>query len=119
MSKPNPVREKTYAFAIKIVFLCRKMQETKEYVISKQLLKSGTSIGANVREATQGQSKPDFISKLSISLKEAHETDYWLSIVKDTMPAFANEALELQNDLHQIISLLTSIIKTTKSHLHQ
>lgn len=117
MPKANPIREKSYAFSIKIVHLCTKMQEAKEYVISKQLLKSGTSIGANVREATQGQSKPDFVSKLSISLKEAHETDYWLSIIKDTMPVFADEAITLLHELNEIISLLTAIIKTTKASL--
>ena len=115
MPKPNVIRDKTYSFSVKIVFFCRKMIEVKEFVLSKQLLKSGTSIGANVREAIQAQSRPDFISKLSIALKEAHETEYWLSLIQDTTPAFAKEALQLQEEVKQIISLLTAIIKTTKS----
>ena len=78
------LREKSYLFAIRIVKLSQYLQgERKEYVLSKQLLRSGTAIGALIREAEFGQSKPDFINKLSIALKEANETEYWLLLLKD------------------------------------
>jgi len=80
----NVLREKTYAFALKIVELSKELiEQKKEYILSKQILRSGTSIGAIIRESEYAQSKADFISKLSIALKEANETDYWLSLLKD------------------------------------
>src|SRR2546421_10563582 len=79
------LRDKSYAFAIRIVKLSQYLQDKKkEFVLSKQVLRSGTAIGALVREAEFGQSNADFISKMSISLKEANETDYWLALLKDT-----------------------------------
>lgn len=81
----NILKSKSYDFAIGIVKLCQYLTNyKKEYVISKQLLRSGASVGALIREAEFGQSKRDFISKMSIALKEANETDYWISILKDT-----------------------------------
>ena len=80
--KENPIKSKSYIFSIKIVELYRDLvKEHKDYVLSKQILKSGTSIGANVHEAIGGQSKPDFISKMQIAYKEALETEYWLNIM--------------------------------------
>lgn len=80
----NPLASKTYAFAWRIIKLYRHLiSEHREYVLSKQILRCGTSVGANVAEANQAQSKADFISKLSIALKEAVETDYWLRLLRD------------------------------------
>ncbi len=117
MKKNNPIRDKSLAFAIKVVKLCKWLQEEKEFVLSKQLLRSGTAIGALVREAEQAESLKDFIHKLSISLKEANETEYWIILLhetnyikKETFDTFSSENLEL-------IKLLTSIIKTSRQKL--
>lgn len=78
----NPVRSKSFRFAVRIVNLCKFLHdEHKEFILSKQLLRSGTSIGANIAEAQQAQSKADFISKMNIALKETYETDYWLRLL--------------------------------------
>lgn len=84
MEKKNIIKEKSFAFAIDIVNLYKVLTDRKEFVLSKQLLRSGTSIGANVRESEHAQSKADFIHKLSISLKEANETEYWLDLLYET-----------------------------------
>ena len=93
-------------------FLC---SEKKEFVLSKQLIRSGTAVGALVREAEFGQSKPDFRSKLSIALKEANETEYWLSLLKDT--GYLNEKMfrSISDDCLELIKLLVATVKTTKS----
>ncbi len=88
----------------------------KEYILSKQLLRSGTSVGANVREGQQAQSRKDFISKLSIALKEAHETDYWLDILHDSDMLDKIAWSGAKNNLTELTRILTSIVKTTKSH---
>ena len=81
----NTIQEKSFRFAVRIVNLCRYLQsEQKEYILTKQLLRCGTSIGANVAESQQAQSRPDFISKLNIALKEAYETNYWLRLLHET-----------------------------------
>ena len=81
----NIIQDKSFRFAVRIVNLCRYLQtEQKEYILTKQLLRSGTSIGANVAESQQAQSRPDFISKLNIALKEAYETNYWLRLLCET-----------------------------------
>jgi four helix bundle protein len=114
-TRPNPLVDKSYLFARTIVRCCRQIQKQhKEYVLSKQLISSGTSIGANIEEATQAQSRPDFVSKLSIALKEAHESRYWIRLMKDEGLCeylVANEMLEL---LQHIIRLLVSSIKTAR-----
>ena len=84
MEKRNIIKEKTFLFAIEIVGLYKVLAERKEFILSKQVLRSGTSIGANVRESEHTQSKTDFIHKLSISLKEANETEYWLNLLHET-----------------------------------
>ena len=85
MKKDNVIKTKSYLFAVRIVNLYKFLtEEKKEFVMSKQLLRSGTSIGANVREAEQAESKADFIHKLSIALKEANETEYWLDLLQET-----------------------------------
>jgi len=81
----NSIQEKSFRFAVRIVKLCRYLQtEKKEYILTKQLLRSGTSIGANVSESQQAQSRPDFVNKLNIALKEASETEYWLRLLYET-----------------------------------
>jgi four helix bundle protein len=114
--RPNPIRDRSYAFALKIVNFCTELQIEHEYVISKQLLKSGTSIGANVEEALHAESRADFIHKLGIALKEAHETDYWLRLVRDSGKDPSSQTPALREELNIIISLLTSIIKTAKQN---
>ena len=106
----SPLKDKSYAFAIRIVKLSQFLQrEKKEYVLSKQNLRSGTAIGALIREAEFGQSKADFISKLSIALKEANETDFWLSLLKDTgyinqlPPELANQRADTAHRRHVVL----------------
>ena len=109
------IQDKSRAFAIDIIN-CYKflVEEQHEYVLSKQLLRSGTSIGANARESKNAQSKNDFLNKLSIALKEADETDYWLDLLHVTN-YLDNELYDaLANDCNEIIKILTSIIKTLK-----
>jgi four helix bundle protein len=116
--KENILRNKTYAFAIRIVKLSQYLQTTKkEFVLSKQILRSGTSIGALIRESEYGQSKTDFIHKMTIALKEANETEYWINILKDT--DYIEERLfkSLSDDCKEIIKLLIASIKTAKQNL--
>ena len=85
MREDNLIVDKSYSFALKIVKVCRSLAgEYNDKVLARQLLKSGTSIGANIHEAVRGQSKSDFIAKMSIALKESYETEYWLSLLKDS-----------------------------------
>jgi four helix bundle protein len=110
------LREKSYAFALRIVKLCRYLAEQKkEFILSKQILRSGTSIGANVEEAFQGQSTADSISKLSISLKESFETNYWLRLLRDGEYLSEKEAESMLNDCEELQKLLTASIKTAKN----
>jgi len=117
MKMNNTVAVKTYTFAIRIVN-CYKylIKEKKEFELSKQLLKSGTSIGANVEEGIGGQSKNDFQSKMSIAYKEARETHYWLRLLRDTQLLEIKLAESLLIDNEEILKLIGSIIKTTKSN---
>jgi len=112
------LREKSYVFAVKVVRFSQFLQtERNEFVLSKQFLRSGTAVGALLREAEFGQSRPDFIHKLSISLKEANETEYWLSLMKDT--GYFEDTLlfkELHSNCKELIALLVSSIKTAKAH---
>ncbi len=113
--KPNIVRDKAYQFALKVIHLYRKLAKEKEFVISRQLLKAGTSIGANIEEATAAQSKKDFLSKMSIASKEARETQYWLRLLRDSDICDRKVAEPLISDADELIKLLTSIVKTTTS----
>lgn len=113
--KENVIKNKSFDFAIRVVRLFQYLQaEKREFVLSKQLLRSGTSVGANIREAEHSQSKADFIHKLSISQKEINETIYWLELLKATDYLSETEFNSLNNDAIEIIKLLTSIIKFTK-----
>ena len=114
--KKNIIKEKTYAFAVSIVELCRRTQtQQKEYVITRQLIKSGTAPGALVREAEQAESRKDFIHKMSIALKEIHESDYWLNIMCDTGYIVPDEFKKYQMKCIEIIKILTTIIKSSKA----
>ena len=111
----NAVKEKSFRFAVRIVKLCKFLQEEKrEYIMSKQLLRSGTSIGANITEAQQAQSRPDFISKLNISLKEAVETDYWIRLLYETEYLTKEQFTSIIGDCDELEKLLVSIVKATK-----
>ncbi len=113
--KPNPVRDKSYSFALRVIRAVKHLTcNEREFVLSKQLLRAGTSIGANIEEALQAQSKRDFIAKLSIALKEAHETDYWIRLLTDSASLTSKQGTSLRSDLHEILGLLTAIIKTSK-----
>lgn len=110
------LRDKSYSFAIRVVKLSQYLQaEKKEYVLSKQVLRSGTAVGALIREAEFGQSKPDFTHKMNIALKEANETEYWLCILKDTNYIEGNLFISLQVDCKELIAMLVSTVKTSKT----
>jgi four helix bundle protein len=113
--KKSVLKEKSYAFAIRIVYLYKQIiQEHKEYVLSKQVLRSGTAIGALICEAIFAQSKPDFISKLSISVKEANETIYWLTLLKDTDFIDEKVYISLHKDCEELLKMLISSLNTLK-----
>lgn len=113
--KDNIIVTKSRGFAIRIIRLYQYLlSDKKEYILSKQLLRSGTSIGANIKEAIQGQSKKDFIAKMQISLKEASETEYWLDLLHETDYLDKNQFISINNDCIELIKLLTSIIKQSK-----
>ena len=115
-AKVNVIEEKSKSFALRIIRLYQYLREKKnEYVLSKQVVRSGTSIGANVKEAIRGQSKPDFYSKLYISLKEASETEYWLELLMESGYIEEDHFGSIYADCQEIIKLLVSITKTQKN----
>jgi four helix bundle protein len=107
------IREKTFKFALAIIQLYKLLVQSGEYVLSKQLLRSGTSIGANVEEALAGQSRPDFLSKMSIASKEARETNYWLRLLRDSALIEQRYLEKPIAESAEVIRVLTSIVKTT------
>ena len=113
--KENIIKDKSFSFAIQIIQLNNELVKRKEYILSKQLIRSGTAIGALIRESEHAQSKADFINKLSIALKEANETLYWLELLVKTDFILEKDFLELSNKNEELIKLLVSIIKTSKS----
>ena len=116
--KQNLLKERSYAFALRTIKLYKHLSgESKEYVLSKQILRSGTSIGANITEANRGESRMDFVHKLSIALKEADETEYWLNLLRDSDYITASQAESLLTDCSQLQRLLIASIKTTKANL--
>jgi len=116
MKKDNVVQEKSYAFAVKIIIICKWLvNEKKEFILSKQLLRSGTSIGANVEEAIGAQSKKDFFAKLTISYKEARETHYWIRLLADTDYISNHQKQEMIQDCEEILRIIGSIQKTIKN----
>ncbi len=117
--KENIIEKKSFNFAIRIVNLYKYLiNEKNERVLSKQLLKSGTSIGANVSEAQRGQTLPDFASKMNIALKEANETFYWIKLLCKTDYITKDQFDSIIKDINEIISILTSICKTTREKIN-
>jgi len=115
--KDSITKVKSKTFAVRIVKLYKYLQdEKKEFVISKQVLRSGTSIGANVHEAFFGQSPKDFISKMQIALKEASETEYWIDLLTETNYISENESKSILNDCQELARLLHATVKTSKSN---
>jgi four helix bundle protein len=112
--KDNIIVKKSYDFALSIISLYKQLVEKKEYVLSKQILRSGTSIGANIHEAVSGESKKDFVHKLGIAVKEARETSYWLNLLKDSNYITISEFTILNTNCDELIKILNSIILTTK-----
>jgi four helix bundle protein len=113
----NILKNKSYSFAIEIVKTSEQLiSQKKEFILSKQLIRSGTSIGALLREAEFAQSKADFINKMSISLKEANETLYWLNLLKDTNYITEELSISFSNNCKEIISMLVATVKTSKSN---
>lgn len=115
MKDSNIRKSKSFDFAVRIVKLHRHIAETNnEYVLPKQLLKSGTSISANIREATGAQSKDDFIAKMHIALKEVYETEYWLELLYKTAYLTEKEFESIFLDCRELTKIIASIVKTTK-----
>lgn len=115
--RENIVKTKSFEFAVQIVELCKNLVERKEFVLSKQLLRSGTAVGALIREAEQAESKKDFIHKMAISLKESNETEYWLELLFKTSYLDRDSYSQLQFSSRELTKLLTSIIRSTKANL--
>lgn len=119
MKTENIIQTKSYAFAVRIVRLYQHLASSKkEFVLSKQVLRCGTSIGANVEEAIGGQSRADFIANLSIAYKEARETSYWLRLLKDTDYLNQAEFESIHADAEELCRLIASIQKSTKENHH-
>src|SRR5690554_3950206 len=117
--RENVVKTKSFAFAVRVVrlyqFLC---EQKKEFVLSKQLLRSGTSVGAMVREAEHAETKNDFKHKLGVAQKEINECIYWLELLKETDYLTIDQFISMHNDAVEIIKLLTAIVKSTKSNIN-
>ena len=116
--RPNALKDKSYSFAIKIVKLSQYLvSEQKEYVLSKQVLRSGTAVGALIREGEFAESKADFVHKFRISLKEANETEFWLMLLKDTDYIDKERFVELHSQCKELIAMLVSSIKTVQERM--
>jgi|JI7StandDraft_1071085.scaffolds.fasta_scaffold771183_1 four helix bundle protein len=115
MEKENVIKTKSYNFALKIVHLYRELHNENEYVLSKQLVRSATSVGANIEEGLHGQSKADFIHKFSIAQKESYETLYWLRLLTDASYLKPEKSKPLMNECVEIQKIITSILVTTKT----
>jgi four helix bundle protein len=117
MAERNVIRDKSFRFALRIVKLYQYLKdEKKEYVLSKQVLRSGTAIGALVRESQHAESKADFIHKLSIALKEANETEYWIELLFQSGLIEEKSYQSIHIDIEELLKLLTSIVRTTKEN---
>ena len=115
MNRNNPILELSFKFAMDIIEFTETLEEKKKFVLSRQVLRSGTSIGANIREAQSSESKPDFIHKMKIASKEAEETEYWLLLCNYSRNYPTNEELVVK--VKELQKILSSIIYTAKSHL--
>jgi four helix bundle protein len=114
--RENQIQAKSFQFAVDIVRLCYRLRDSNEYVLWKQLLRSGTSVGANIEEAIAGQSRSDFISKMSIARKEAIETRFWLRVISASEVTSLDISAELAQT-EELLRMLTSIIKTSQEQL--
>jgi four helix bundle protein len=114
----NVIEKKSYAFAINVVNAYKKLESRSEYVLSKQLLRSGTSIGANVMEGLRAQSRKDFISKMNIALKEANESEYWIRLLMDTGYLSKQEDKSLLDECKEVCRILSSIVRTANNNLN-
>ena len=118
MKNDNIIQQKSFEFAVRIVNLYKYLiEDKKEYVLSKQLLRSGTSIGANVEEAIGGQSEKDFFAKLTISYKEARETHYWIRLLTETNYLNKTKSESLLKDINEILKIIGSILKSMKKKM--
>lgn len=114
--KKNVIQDKSFEFSLKIIELYKLLIRDKEYIISKQILRSGTSIGANIEEASAGQSKKDFTAKMSIASKEARETRYWLKLLQKSQ-LVKIDCTKYLNSIEEIINILTAIVKTSQTNI--
>ena len=114
----NDICDRTFAFAVRVVKLCRYLDEQSSVsrTLSKQMIRSGTSIGANVEEAQGGQSRADFLSKIAIACKEARETLYWLKLLEAADVVHVDRLKEIKAEANELVGILTAIIKTTKEN---
>ena len=113
----NPIVEKSFSFAIKIVSLSRSIRDRKEYELARQILRCGTSIGANIAEAQKAQSDRDFLAKMYIAYKEASETEYWIKLLHATKTISDNEYQDIVKDTDELLKILSSITKSTEQRL--
>jgi four helix bundle protein len=113
--KENVIKEKSYQFALMVIELSKHLIKGNEFVLSRQLLRSGTSIGANVEEALAGQSRADFLSKMSIASKEAREANYWLRLLRDSKTCDEISLGPVLLESEALINILSSIVKTTSA----
>ncbi|WP_407509148.1 four helix bundle protein [Elizabethkingia anophelis] len=119
MKEDNIIKQKSFDFAVRVIKLYQYLSnDKKEFILSKQILRSGTSVGAMIRESEHAQSKSDFIHKLSIAQKEINETIYWLELFQATDYLSAQEFESINEDAVEIIKFITSIIKTTKNNIN-
>jgi len=114
--KKNIILEKSFEFSVSVIYLSQDLRRHGEYVIAQQLLKSGTSIGANIEEATAAQSRKDFISKMAIASKEARETKYWIRLIERTNLS-QSDLTDLLSEVDGLIRLLTAIVKTSSNNV--
>lgn len=115
----NIIKEKSYQFALRTVKLCLWLKDNKHFELSSQLLRAGTSIGANVEEALAGHSRKDFLRKMIIASKEAREANYWLRLLKDAGILSNSQAASITEESEEIIKILTSIVKTGQKNLNR
>ena len=118
-SKENPIKNKSFEFSLKIIKLYQQLQDQREYVISKQLMRSGTSIGANVEEAIAAESRRDFIHKMKIAMKESRETHYWLRLLEQSDLVKDIDLADLLSQADELSRMLTSITKTATENARQ
>ena len=116
MSNANPIKVKSYKFALNVIHISGALRSKGHYDLARQIIKSGTSIGANVEEALGASTKKEFIYKLSIAYREARESEYWIRLLRDSNNLAENESDKLLDECRQLIRLLTSIIKSSKAN---